>query len=237
MAMRSQRMTVTRGSRVLAILGSIIRFVELDAEELNVDDVMVCFPSNPNSYLDLMEEVIEVRVTGAPWVEDGEINLDNVDVRISVKRGVRSGYCLTLRDLYVELPKITIVSDLAVLKPLSYATSRTGVEYMVLYREEGYAILLEGERLHVTIPYLESLGVVHTHPEGSCAFSEADIRSATYTLSDLALFEAIVTPTCSLYIARIGFLDEHDFEKLLNHRGVISEPLRLNTIMIERIMI
>ncbi len=235
--MKFQRKMVSNGSRALAILGSIVRAIELDADELDVDGIVLSFRNYPlHSTTALLEEdTIEVFISGAPWLEERELEIEDVGVIVYIKPSSISGYGLRLRSLYEILPRTVISLDLDFLRKLSHITTVSGVEFIALYRGEGSLLLLEGDRYKVTIPGIEVLATIHTHPEGACELSNADVRSAAYTLADLALFEAIVTPTCAFYIARIGFLDEYEFEKLLNNESGIADPLELTTVKAERL--
>ena len=236
--MKFQSRLVSGGSRALAILGSIIKVIEFDAEELDVDKVTLSFNNPSHNTIDLLllnSSDVEVLVSGAPWLEERELELEGLGVLIHIRPSSAPSHGLRLRTVYEILPRIVINLDSGILRKLSRTTTRSGVEFIALYREDGSLVLLEGDRYKVSIPTIEVLAAVHTHPEGSCGFSRADVRSAVYALTDLALFEAVVTPTCAFYIARIGFLDESDFERLLNIEGDIATPMELATVRFEKL--
>jgi|GEM_PF-752929 hypothetical protein len=230
--MKFQRRGVSEGSRVLAILGSIVRVVELDAVELDVDRVTLSFgsPGEPSLSFLLEEDNVDVFVSGAPWLEERRLEFKDIGVSVRVVPSNTLLRGFKLRSIYEVLPKLVISLDLGMLRELSLITTRSGIEFIALYMEDGSLVVLEGDRHRVTIPSLEALAAVHTHPDGGCGLSEADVRTAAYALADLELFEAIVTPSCTFYIARIGFLGESDFEVLLNNRGGMVDPVELDTV-------
>jgi len=227
-----QRRVVSRGSRVLAILGSIVRVVEFDAVELDVDRVTLSFGYPRKSDLSFLLEgdTVEAFIGGAPWFEGRELELEDIGVSVYVKPSNTLSEGLRFRFIYEVLPKLVISLDLDMLRELALITTRGGVEFIALYMEGGSLLVLEGDRYKVTIPSLEALAAIHTHPDGGCGLSEADVKSAAHALADLALFEAVVTPSCAFYIARIGFLDEPDFELLLNNSGGMVNPVELATV-------
>ena len=235
--MKFQSRLVSRGSRVLAILGSIIKVIEFDAEELDVDKVTLSFNNPSHNTIDLLlnSSDVEVLVSGAPWLEERELELEGLGVLIHIRPSSAPSHGLRLRTVYETLPRIVINLDSGILRKLSRTTTRSGVEFIALYMEDGSLVLLEGDRYKVSIPSIEVLAAIHTHPEGACGFSRADVRSTVHALTDLALFEAVVTPTCAFYMARIGFPDESDFERLLNIEGDIATPMELATVKFEKL--
>lgn len=227
---------VTEGSRLVAILGNLVKSIELEAEDLDVDSITLRF--NGRDELDVeslvSSDTLDVDVSGANWVSGYELTLEDLMVRVLVKPArLRGG--VKLRSVYELVPEVALRFDNSLLTNLSKRTTLDGVEYIALYTSKGFIVVLEGDVHRVTIPYVEALGVIHTHPEGACGFSEADVRSTAYALADLTLFEAIVTPTCAFYIARVGFVDEVDFETLLNNRGGIVEPVNLATVKMRKL--
>ncbi len=235
--MKFQKRVVSKGSRVLAILGSIIKVIELDADELDVNRVTLSFHYSTILPLrSLLEEgSLEVFVNGAPWLEERSLELEDIGVLVSVKPSNALKGGLRLRSIYENLPKIVIALDLDLLRRLSHKTTMSGVEFIALYGNGGSLLVLEGDKYSVTIPAVESLARIHTHPEGACRLSRIDVRSAIRALADLSLFEAVVTPTCAFYITRIGFLDESEFEKLLNSEVDIVDSLDMVTVNAEKL--
>jgi len=235
--MKFQELLVTDGSKVAGILGSIVKAIESDALELNVEEVSLCFNGVCRLDIELLTSSggIDVEVSGAPWLSEMELSLEDLMVEISLKPSSSPRRGVKLSAIYESLPELILKLDSSMLRALSKRTTLDGVEYMALYMDRGSVAVLEGDVHKVTIPSIEALGIVHTHPEGACGFSEVDVRSTAYALSNLTLFEAVTTPSCAFYIARIGFLDEKDFETLLNNTGGITTPARLPSIKIGRL--
>lgn len=227
-----QRATVTEGSKVLGFVGGVLRSLEGEVEVLDVDLIRV-YP--PLSSLDVVFRLLESRdvpvfLWGSELSEPVEFELEELGLTVVLKPSEAPVGGVVLRRVYEELPRMVLSLDSSAFKAFALKTSVDGVEYMVVYGLDGLAYMLEGDVHGVTIPYVDAAGIVHTHPEGACGLSRADVRSSVYALSELVFFEAAVTPTCAFYMARIGLLYEEDFASLLN-RGDILEPLRLKTVV------
>ncbi|MEN3000081.1 MAG: hypothetical protein ABDH61_05870 [Acidilobaceae archaeon] len=223
--MRWQEERVTEGSRAVALVAALLRAVERDAEELDEESVFV----SPDPLERPWEQ--EYCVSGAEWVEDASEELEDLGIEVTVKRCGRGGR--RIRELYEALPLLPPRLDRALLKSLARETSRSGVEFMVIYSAGGAAYLLEGEKYEVVVPQLSVPGAVHTHPEGHCGLSRRDVESALYALADLSFFEASATPSCYFYLSRSGFLSVDDFASLLNREAI--EPMRLQSARVERV--
>lgn len=118
------------------------------------------------------------------------------------------------------------------LRSLARETTRSGIEYILVYLVDGRVVLLEGEEYRVSIPGLgdSAAAAVHTHPSGSCALSRADVVSGLDLMVNGGLFESAATPECMVYMLRIGLVSEDDYIKLWTVKKGVIPPLRLNTI-------
>ncbi|MFN4046080.1 MAG: hypothetical protein ACK4H7_01910 [Acidilobaceae archaeon] len=238
MGVKRQRVAVTEGSKVSGFVGGVLRSLEGVVEVLDVDSIYVYPPlSSVSAVLGLFGlEEVTVFVWGSELSEFVEFELEELGLTVVLKPLEGPVRGVPLRKVYGELPKIVLTLDSSILKALASRTSVDGVEYMVVYGLDGLAYMLEGDVHRVTIPGVDAVGLAHTHPEGACGLSRADVRSSVYALTDLVLFEAAVTPTCAFYIARIGLLYEEDFALLLN-KGDILEPLELRTVSAKAILL
>lgn len=221
--MRWQRETVTEGSREIALISSLLRLVERDAEELDVDAVRV----SPDPLEALVEGRLEFCVSGAEWLSEDSEELEGIGAEVVVRRCTGGGR--RLRDLYAALPLIPPRRDGSLLKNLARRTSESGVEYIVFYSKDGRAYLLEGEEYQVIVPHIPMVGSVHTHPEDHCGLSRRDVESALYAMAELSFFEASATPSCYFYMARLGFMHVDDFAYLLNRE--LMEPVSLRSVL------
>ncbi len=213
-------------------MGGVLRRLEDEVEVLDVDSIHVYPPlSSLSAVLDLLGlEEVTVFVWGSELSELVEFELEELGLTVALKPSGGLVRGVSLRKVYEELPRIVLTLDSPTLKAFASRTSVDGLEYMVVYGLDGLAYMLEGDVHRVTIPGVDAASIVHTHPEGACGLSRADVRSSAYALTDLVLFEAAVTPTCAFYIARIGLLYEEDFAFLLNS-GDILEPLKLKSLI------
>lgn len=222
--MKWQTAKRTRASAALALLAAVIRVIERDAEEL--DPRVVRLSPDP-LVAAIGGEGMELCASGVDW-ELGEEEVGDSVVR--VERCEAAGG-RRLSEIYEEIPLLVPRLDGEELRRLARITSEEGVEYMIIYANDGTAYMLEGDEYSVTVPSVPAVGRVHTHPEGSCGLSSRDARSAAYSLADLSLFEAAATESCYFYAARIGFLAVEEYAKLLNS-GDITRPRRSQSLVI-----
>ena len=223
--MKRQEERITEGSRAVALVSALLRAVERDAEELDIESIWI----SPDPLERPWER--EFCVSGAECLEESSEELEDVGVEITVRQCGKGGR--KIKDLYESLPLLPVKLDGALLKSLARETSQSGVEFMVIYSAGGAAFVLEGEKYEVIVPQLSVPGIVHTHPEGHCGLSRRDVESALYALADLSFFEASATPSCYFYLSRLGFLNVDDFANLLNKEAL--EPLRLPSARLERV--
>lgn len=239
--MKEQWMKVTTGSKLLAAYYGIIAAIERISGEADV---------SPLEYY-VGEEVLD-----ATWIQGGiesgklvvEYNgpregLEEVEDEIEIGgrtvtlqlTPVRELMGVPLTALYETAPEKTLRSDSPEFKRLAFETTRSGIEYMSLYLDDGRILFLEGEYLRVSLPFVRAAGSVHTHPEGSCMLSLKDLESGLDLLAEGGLFEAVATISCSFIMYRIGLVTEDDYfrvkEAILKARGGgLERPIRLDSI-------
>lgn len=236
--MKRQLSTVTNGSFALGVYYSIVNYLEIEApdkyevypDECLVDESIVA-GLDQGDPLALSRKRFYLVVPGAP----GEVFEKSIgDRRVEfVVYGEGSG--ASYSELLAKAPKIPLIFDNSLIRELAAETSRTGIEHILLYAGSGHLFVLEGGYLRVSIPFVPVTGSVHTHPEGSCGLSYKDVEAGLDLLAEGGLFEAAATPTCYFYMARLRSVSEGDYVKAKMMRGDILEPLRLETIVFDRV--
>ncbi len=217
---------VTRASIYAAVIHNVLRMVEESVEDPDPERVRVGFSRPPESLGE--GEVLEAELYGAEGVE-GEIELEGGRVVRVYPGEAWSG--VKLSKLLSTLPRKVWVLDGPSIRRLASETSRSGIEYMVVYFSNGISVWLEGDVHRVTLPPLrEVVGAVHTHPEGSCALSRADVLSALDLMVEGGVFEAAATGSCMFYLVRLGLLTEDDYITLLNVKDGLWRPLKLDRV-------
>ncbi len=210
-----QEIKTTTGSVLLAIAWSIIDYIERDALENDVD---------PRGYLiraPELERALEgfssrlprkVRVGVSPYPGDYSVELYNgVIVVFEELDGDGLGYEAFVNSVY----RLPFIYDKGVIRGSALITSSTGTEYMFLYLSDGRLVHLEGARYKVSIPFLKNtVSSLHTHPEGSCMLSYADVDSALDSLVNGSILSGAATSRCAVILRRKGILTEDDYVEL-----------------------
>ncbi|MEM2223018.1 MAG: hypothetical protein QXR02_00695 [Acidilobaceae archaeon] len=229
-----QTSAITQASTLLSIASSIIKLIELDAEDLDTGFIRV-YP-NILDY-DIVEKAVvegllRVYVDGASWISESKTRIVDLNLDIVIENKRLPNSSIKLKNLYERIPLVPLIFDSTLLRSLAYKTFISGIEYIIIYSLQGSLYVFEGERFRVVIPSVNAVGKIHTHPDGGCGFSKSDVESSVYSLADLSFFEAIATKSCYFYMARVGFMDVEDYIKLLNY-GEISKPLKLKSIILD----
>lgn len=214
--MKRQWLRETRGSLLLAAYSSIIAVVERMADESGASPLDYTVQEELLDPSWVMERVESGDLTvkfsprgGSEGVEEeAEIGGRRVTVRLDADPGLAG---TPISRLYESAPVAVLRSDSAEIKALAHETTRSGVEYMVIYLGDGRAAFLEGEAYRVSLPFVEAAGCIHTHPEGSCGLSAKDVESGLDLLVEGGLFEAAATMTCAFAMYRVGFVVEDDY--------------------------
>lgn len=235
---KEEMLRTTSASVAIGIIQGIVDTVEDFSEEqgLDLSDFSV-----PWRLIDLLRE--------DPWrvLEDGnvsvyssrasqaytrEVTVAGSIVAITIEPGYgEAGF----RELYSEPVKVLRL-DREMLRERAVRTTRTGIEYMFLYLSDGRVAMFEGEHFRVRLPFVESSASVHTHPEGACGLSVADIQSGLDLLVSGGLLSAAATPSCIAFMHRLGLVSEDDYfavKEAIYRRRVqdLFGPSRLRTIV------
>lgn len=202
-------------SRALALLGLFIAGLEaLIAEYGCVVAGVSAYPS------EALGSVVTVHCMGSESRVDQLFDFEEaVDAGLieSVETS-REPPPVSLEALYARVPREVGRYASSTLSSYAARTAFEGVEYMVVVLRNGRAALLEGEVERVRIPYLRHVADAHTHPRW-CFPSAPDIESLTNLLLDSGLGSAIVSPECTLVIARDGPFTEDDYLALAELRN------------------
>ncbi len=239
--MKRQWIKVTRGSLLLAAYYRVIDIIEGLSGETDVSPLGYIVQEellDPSWVLERVESgLLEVRVSHSQGgMEEYEEEFSLGDRRLVVRlTPVRELWGVSLSSLYEAVPGIVLRADSIEFKQLAFETTRSGIEYMGLYLDDGRVAFFEGEFLRVSLPFVKATGSIHTHPEGSCMLSLKDLESGLDLLVEGGLFEAVATSSCAFVMYRLGFVSEDDFfrvkEALLKARGRgLREPLKLESI-------
>jgi len=213
-------------SRALALLGLFVAGLEAVIAEYG------CSSAGVSAYpREALGSVVRVHCVG------GEGPMDQLfDFEEAVEAGLiedavpsREPPPVTLRALYARIPREVGRYASSALSSYASRTAFEGIEYMVVVLRNGRAALLEGEVEKVRIPYVRHVADAHTHPRW-CFPSAPDIESLTNLLLDSGLGSAIVSPECTLVMARDGPFTEDDYLALAELRNSIRgrdyEPLK-----------
>ncbi len=213
-------------SKALALLGLFVAGLEAVIAEYG------CSLAGVSAYpRDALGAVVRVHCVG------GEGTIGQLfDFEEAVEAGLIEGVeasteppPVSLQALYSRVPRE--VGRYAAFTLSSYAarTAFEGIEYMVIVLRNGRAALLEGEVERVRIPYVRHVADAHTHPRW-CFPSAPDVESLMNLLLDSGLGSAIVSPECTLVMARDGPFTEDDYLALAELRNSIRgrdyEPLK-----------
>lgn len=213
-------------SKALALLGLFVAGLEAVIAEYG------CSSAGVSAYpREALGSVVRVHCVG------GEGPMDQLfDFEEAVEAGLiedavpsREPPPVTLRALYARIPREVGRYASSALSSYASRTAFEGIEYMVVVLRNGRAALLEGEVEKVRIPYVRHVADAHTHPRW-CFPSAPDIESLTNLLLDSGLGSAIVSPECTLVMARDGPFTENDYLALAELRNSIRgrdyEPLK-----------
>jgi hypothetical protein len=223
---------VTEASLLLGLYHAVVEFIELEAVERHDVEPWECLVDekllDPGPGLDGW--VFRIVVPGSEGYRF-ERSVAGRRVMFVVEG---EGYGASYEELLARAPRIPFEKDGGMIRGLAEETTRTGVEYILLYDSGWSLVVLEGGYLRVTIPFVRVVGSVHTHPEGSCGLSRKDVESGLDLLAEGGLFEASATPSCYFYMGRIGGVSEGDYVRVKMLKGDVLEPLRLDTIVFDR---
>ena len=213
-------------SKALALLGLFVAGLEAIIAEYG------CSSAGVSSYpREALGSVVKVHCVG------GESPIDQLfDFEEAVEAGLIEGVevsteppPISLQSLYSRVPKDVGRYASTTLSSYAARTAFEGIEYMVVVLRNGRAALLEGEVEKVRIPYIRHVADAHTHPRW-CFPSAPDIESLMNLLLDSGLGSAIVSPECTLVMARDGPFTEEDYLALAELRNSIRgrdyEPLK-----------
>lgn len=233
--MKRQELSVTRASSRVAIIYSVIDIIEsVYDEEVPLWEIGVSESVNRPPVGGIVE--VEVVYPGRSGVL-GEKTVEALGVKVRVRSSEYGAPYYSLEDLYRMAVTLPLREDYSVLKKLAAETARSGVEFIVLYTDKGYAAILEGEHYMVRIPFVKVAAAYHTHPEGACALSWKDLESGLDLMVEGGLGEGAATTSCAALVYRTGFLSENDYLKLreaiVKRRPV--DPGSLESVMIERV--
>ncbi|MCE4606078.1 MAG: hypothetical protein F7B59_01935 [Desulfurococcales archaeon] len=215
--MKEQGVTVTTGSVLLSVAWAVIDKIERDAMESGREPSYYVFYSPElNNFLEGFGYAPPSRFIVYLSPYDGQDD-EELEISDSVKLVFRrlEGDGMSYKELMESAYKIPFIYDSSLLRKYSRNTDQTGVEYMLLYLSDSRLVYLEGERFHVSIPFVQSsVASLHTHPEQSCMLSHADVESALDSLVSGAIVAGAVTTKCAVVLRRRNLVTEEDFIEL-----------------------
>ncbi|MCE4619586.1 MAG: hypothetical protein F7C33_01020 [Desulfurococcales archaeon] len=234
---KGQFVKTTEGSRRLALLGLILGVIEEVSENVGVPPEDVVLQESALEFYDVSDYILYYSIQGV-----GPIGLPRVEKEVEVA-GRSARLVVEPREhlegipamaLYERVPHVVLYNDSSMWKRLALDTTRTGVEYMGIYLDNGEVLVVEGERFRVRLPFVRSLASIHTHPDPYCELSVKDIESGLDLLVEGGLFEAAVTRSCASVMHRVGFVSEDDYvsvrEFVLSRGRKLDKLLRLSSI-------
>lgn len=204
-------------SKALTLLGLFVAGLEAVIAEYG------CSLAGVSAYpREALGSIVKVHCVG------GEGPLDHLfDFEEAVEAGLIEGLetsreppPVSLQSLYSRIPREVGGYAASTLSSYAARTALEGVEYMIVVLRNGRAALLEGEVEKVRIPYLRHVADAHTHPRW-CFPSAPDIESLMNLLLDSGLGSGIVSPECTLVMARDGPFTEDDYIALAELRNRI----------------
>ncbi|MFP3231139.1 MAG: hypothetical protein RXR70_00670 [Acidilobus sp.] len=209
--MKEQWLTTTDGSLLLGLASLIIDVVESNCED-PLTAMVTSEVLDENHLKEGMKRgLLEVHLKPAR-VEPKELVYRGVKVFFTEGR---EGL-IAIRELYERLPiKVLSLDYFSLYSRLAKRTAESGVEYMIVYTEDGEALVFEGEKFRASLPGVRSVpALVHTHPAGHCGLSRKDVESGLELMMDRGLMVAAVTEdACAAIMYRVGLLDEEDLLK------------------------
>ncbi len=232
MGEKQQWVEESRGSKIAAVYHGMLTLVEEAAEEegRSIGEVMLEeLVLDPVSLIESRAETLHIRA-----------NLSNTYTTEAGNRRIilepdPELVGVPASEVYNLVPTWVLREDSLILKNLALKTTENGIEFIVLYTSKGFSLVLEGEYLRVRLPFVSVAASVHTHPEGGCGLSLADIVSGLDLLAETGLFEAAVTKTCAAILYRVGPVSEDDYIEarkaiLEARKGREVGPLTLKTV-------
>lgn len=115
-----------------------------------------------------------------------------------------------------------LVDVLGELKPLTYVTLSTGIEYALYVFRDGAVYVAEGGLGRVVLPYVGGVLVeAHTHP-ASCLPSGRDVDTALARYMEGLYSSSVVSPTCTLITYRVAPIAEEELEELKRKLGSLD---------------
>ncbi len=233
--MKYQEEIVSDATIYAAAVFKLIEYIETTvAEYYDIDEVTV---DDGDLDPDNMARggVATIRLYNVPEELTREIEIGDTGLTIRVEaRGPAYGG-VSYRTLFSIFPRTLLRLDRHRIRELSLQTSRSGIEYIILYTDRGIGLILEGEYLRVSIPFVKVAASIHTHPEGSCGLSRHDIQSGLDLLVEGGIMEAAATPSCAFVMRREGAVSEDDYVNVKLMRGPIFKDNRLGSIVFERV--
>ncbi len=232
--MKKQELIVTRASKYIAVISSVIAAVE-DVWDESFEMLSVDVPwwlGDPWDVLSKIDRLsggslkVSIGVPERGLIRDEYIDDIDVNVEVFGDPEMRFEDGRSLRDLYIKTSLAPVSLDSTMIRSLALKTSRDGIEFMIMYLKTGSVAIFEGEHFRVSLPAVWFSKVIyHTHPHGSCGLSVADIKSTLEFLVNGGLAGAAATDSCVSYMLRMGFVDENDFIKIKR----MKRPLILGT--------
>ena len=96
-------------------------------------------------------------------------------------------------------------------------------------------MMLEGEYLRVRIPRVKTVLSIHTHPEGACGLSKADIETGLDLLSEGGVMEAAATPSCAFIMMREGAVSEDAYIRVKTLKGPVYSEYSIDGLRFYKI--
>ncbi|MEM4429070.1 MAG: hypothetical protein QXJ33_04435, partial [Acidilobaceae archaeon] len=134
-----QTSAITQASTLLSIASSIIKLIELDAEDLDTGFIRVY----PN-ILDydivgkaVVEGLLRVYVDGASWISESKTRIVDLNLDIVIENKRLPNSSIKLKNLYERIPLVPLIFDSTLLRSLAYKTSISGIEYIIIYSLQG----------------------------------------------------------------------------------------------------
>ena len=208
---KEERIFTTRASVSLAVLNAIINNIEDIIEEynLNINDLSLRWGS-VDSILNPSENIYIKIYYKYNLNINKNIDINNININISINEGYGDMGFLMLYDL---VEKIILQDAFEYAIKASY-TTRTGIEFIFYYLDDGRIAMFEGEYHRVRLPKVRAVASIHTHPEGACGLSKQDIESGLDLLAEGGLLLGAATTSCMAVMRRRFMVSEEDYLKI-----------------------
>ncbi len=208
---KEEKIFTTRASVSLAVLNAILNTVENIIEEydLDINDLSLRWGSI-DSILNPSENIY-IKIYYKYNININEnIIINNNNINLSINEGYGDLRFLTLYDL---VEKIILQDAFEYAIKASY-TTRTGIEFIFYYLDDGRIAMFEGEYHRVRLPKVRAVASVHTHPESACGLSKQDIESGLDLLAEGGLLLGAATTRCMAIMRRRFMVSEEDYLKI-----------------------